>query len=295
MTRRMTFGQIASRVLLYAVVIVLSVGFAAPLVWMISTSLKTDPQVYTVPPIWIPNPMRFANYPEALSHRPFGTFAWNSIRYALLTALGAVLSSTLVAYGFSRIQWPGRDILFFVCISTMMIPFQVRMIPLYLIFKELKWLNTYKPLIVPTFLGGAYFIFLLRQFFMTIPQDLSDAARIDGCTDMGILVRIMLPLAKPVRPAAVYGFLEQLCRAADLPERGAPVPHRPRPAGLPQRVPGRVDVALLDGRQHDRRRSGDHSLLFRAAHLCGRHLDHRDQGLTLTTTLSLTSAGSIDP
>jgi multiple sugar transport system permease protein len=154
--------------------------------------------VYTVPPVWIPNPMRFVNYPEALSHRPFGTFAWNSIRYALLTALGAVLSSTLVAYGFSRIRWPGRDILFFVCISTMMIPFQVRMIPLYLIFKELKWLNSYKPLIVPTFLGGAYFIFLLRQFFMTIPQDLSDAARIDGCTDLGILVRILLPLAKPV-------------------------------------------------------------------------------------------------
>jgi multiple sugar transport system permease protein len=198
MTSHSTFGKILSRVLLYAVVILLSIGYAGPLIWMVSTSLKTDPQVYTVPPIWIPNPMRFANYPEALSHRPFGTFALNSFKYALLTVVGAVLSSTLVAYGFSRIQWAGRDILFFICISAMMIPFQVRMIPLYLIFKELKWLNSYKPLVVPTFLGGAYFIFLLRQFFMTIPQELSDAARIDGCSDLGILMRIMLPLAKPV-------------------------------------------------------------------------------------------------
>jgi multiple sugar transport system permease protein len=198
MTSRPTFGKILSRVLLYVVVFVLAVGYAAPLLWMVSTSLKTDPQVYTVPPIWIPNPMRFVNYPEALSQRPFGTFALNSIKYALLTVVGAVLSNTLVAYGFSRIRWPGRDILFFFCISAMMIPFQVRMIPLYLIFKQLAWLNSYKPLIVPTFLGGAYYTFLLRQFFLTIPQELSDAACIDGCSDLGILVRIILPLAKPV-------------------------------------------------------------------------------------------------
>jgi multiple sugar transport system permease protein len=204
MANQLRFPKIAWRLLLYVVVIVLSIGYAGPLIWMVSTSLKTDPQVYTVPPIWIPNPMRFVNYPEALSHRPFGIFALNSLKYGLLTVIGAVLSSTLVAYGFSRVRWPGRDILFFVCISAMMIPFQVRMIPLYLIFKELKWLNSYKPLIVPTFLGGAYYIFLLRQFFMTIPQDLSDAARIDGCSDLGILVRILLPLAKPV--LAVVGL-----------------------------------------------------------------------------------------
>ena len=198
MTSRPTFAKIASRVLLYIVVIALGIGYAAPPIWMISTSLKTDPQVYTVPPVWIPNPMRFANYPEALSHRPFGIFALNSLKYALLTVIGALLSNTLVAYGFSRIQWPGRNVVFFVCISAMMIPFQVRMIPLYLIFKELAWLNSYKPLIVPTFLGGAYYVFLLRQFFLTIPQELSDAARIDGCSDLEILVRILLPLAKPV-------------------------------------------------------------------------------------------------
>ncbi len=189
---------IIRKVALYTVVGLLSLSFAAPLLWMISTSLKTDPQVYHVPPIWIPNPVRFANYPEALSSRPFGTYALNSIKYALLASTGAVLSNALVGYGFSRIEWPGREVLFFLCISAMMLPFQVRMIPLYLIFKNIQWLNTYKPLIVPTFLGGAYFIFLFRQFYLTIPRELSEAAYIDGATELGILVRIILPLSKPI-------------------------------------------------------------------------------------------------
>jgi multiple sugar transport system permease protein len=190
--------HIIQRVALYTAVVLLSLSFAAPLLWMISTSLKTDPQVYHVPPIWIPNPMRFANYPEALSSRPFGTYALNSIKYALLAMTGAVLSNALVGYGFSRIEWPGREVMFFLCISAMMLPFQVRMIPLYLIFKNMKWLNTYKPLIVPTFFGGAYFIFLFRQFYLTIPRELSEAAYIDGATELGILVRIILPLSKPI-------------------------------------------------------------------------------------------------
>src|SRR5690606_12310149 len=141
--------------------------FAAPLIWMISTSLKTDPQVYTVPPVWIPNPVRWVNYPEALAIRPFGLYTYNTLKYALTSVVGVLLSCSLVAYGFARVRWPGRDIFFFLCISTMMIPFQVRMIPLYLTFKNLGWLNTYLPLIVPTFLGVPYYIFLLRQFFLT--------------------------------------------------------------------------------------------------------------------------------
>lgn len=190
--------SIIKKVGLYMVVVLLSFSFAAPLLWMISTSLKTDPQVYHVPPIWIPNPIRFANYPEALSSRPFGTYALNSIKYAVLASMGAVLSNALVGYGFSRIEWPGREVFFFLCISAMMLPFQVRMIPLYLIFKNIQWLNTYKPLIVPTFLGGAYFIFLFRQFYLTIPRELSEAAYIDGATELGILLRIILPLSKPI-------------------------------------------------------------------------------------------------
>jgi len=190
-------APMARQGLMYAVVIALSLLFAAPLLWMISTSLKTDPQVYRIPPIWIPNPARFRNYPEALVHRPFGLYFTNTLKYALPTVVGALLSNSLVAYGLSKIRWPGRDVVFFLCISTMMIPFQVRMIPLYIVFKDLGWLNSYKPLIVPTFLGAPYFVFMLRQFFLTIPQELSDAARVDGCSELGIFFRIILPLTKP--------------------------------------------------------------------------------------------------
>jgi ABC-type glycerol-3-phosphate transport system permease component len=206
LTQRTPFKAV-QRALFYLMMVALGLTFAGPLLWMLSTSLKTDPQVYTVPPTWFPNPMRLVNYPEALSSRPFGTYTYNTLRYALGAVAGALLSNTLVAYGFARIRWPGRDIFFIICLSTMMIPFQVRMIPLYLTFKNLGWLNTYLPLIVPTFLGvNAYYTFLLRQFFLTIPSELSDAARVDGCTELGILIRIILPLAKPA--LAVIGLLQ---------------------------------------------------------------------------------------
>jgi multiple sugar transport system permease protein len=204
MAKKVKSLRVIRRVVLYTVVILLGLTYAMPLLWMISTSLKTDPQVYHVPPIWIPNPVRWLNYPEALSSRPFGTYALNTIKYALLAVTGAILSNALVGYGFSRIRWPGRNALFFVCISAMMLPFQVRMIPLYLTFKDLNWLNSYKPLVVPLFLGGAYHIFLFRQFYLTIPQELSEAAYIDGCSELGIFTRIILPLSKPV--IAVVGL-----------------------------------------------------------------------------------------
>jgi multiple sugar transport system permease protein len=193
----LTGARMLRTMLLYGSVIALSLIFAAPLLWMVSTSLKTDPQVYHVPPIWIPNPARWANYTEALTKRPFGLYTLNTLRYAFGVIIGALLSNTIVAYGFSRLRWPGRNLLFFICISAMMIPYQVRMVPLFLVFKKLDWINSYKPLIVPAFLGAPYYIFLLRQFFLTIPEELSDAARVDGSSEMGILLRIILPLAKP--------------------------------------------------------------------------------------------------
>lgn len=188
-----TLGKLVLTILVFA----LSILFFLPFVWMLSTSLKTDPQVYRVPPVWIPNPIRWPNYPEALQYVPFGHYFINTLKYGLGSTLGAVLSSTLVAYGLSRVQWKGRNVLFYVILGTMMLPFQVRMIPMYLIFHRLGWLNTYLPLVVPSFTGSAYFIFLLRQFFMSIPLELSDAARIDGASELGILVRIIMPLSVP--------------------------------------------------------------------------------------------------
>jgi multiple sugar transport system permease protein len=196
--------HVLTRTLLYVVVVTLGLAFAMPLLWMIVTALKDDPDVFRLPPVWIPRPIRWANFPEALTIIPFGLHMLNTLKIAVPTVIGTLLSCSLVAYGFARIDFPGRNVLFFVCLATMMIPFQVRMIPLYIWFSNLGWLNSYKPLIVPAFFGGAYPIFMLRQFFMTIPQELSDAARIDGCNELVIYWRIVLPLAKPA--LAVVGL-----------------------------------------------------------------------------------------
>lgn len=201
-----TLAHGLGRIALYSAVIVLGLIFALPLLWMISTSVKTDPQVYHVPPIWIPNPIRPVNYLDVLTRRPFGLWFLNTLQYCVPSTAGALISSGLVAYSFSRIRWWGRDVLFFLCISTMMIPFQVQMIPLYIIFRHLGWVNSYRALVIPTFFGNAYYIFLLRQFFMTIPQELSDAARVDGASEIGILLRVIVPLARPA--LAVVGLFQ---------------------------------------------------------------------------------------
>ncbi len=206
--RKVSRGAVFWKVVLYVVLIILSLTFLMPALWMLSTSLKDTAQTYVVPPIWIPWPMRFANYPEAMTAQPFELFFRNTLFYAVGSAIGSVLSAALVAYGFSRIRWPGRDIVFFIALSTMMIPFQVRMIPLYITFKNLHWLNTYAPLIVPAFFGDVYYIFLLRQFFMSVPQELSEAARIDGSGELGIFWRVVLPLARPaIAVVALFQFM----------------------------------------------------------------------------------------
>jgi ABC-type glycerol-3-phosphate transport system permease component len=207
-SRTLRLTRTTGRVVLYALVTCLGLLFALPFLWMISTSLKNDPQTYVVPPIWIPNPMQFSNYPEAMQKAPFLRFFINTMIYALPSVVGSVISGALVAYGFARIRWWSRNFLFFLCVATLMIPFQVTMIPLYIIFKNFGWLNSYKSLVIPTFFGNAYFIFLLRQFFMTIPQELSDAARVDGCSELGIFWRIILPLAKPaLAVVALFQFM----------------------------------------------------------------------------------------
>ncbi len=195
--KRIIWGRLLRSIALHVVVVTASFLFVLPFAWMVSTSLKDDAQTFHVPPIWIPNPVRWSNYPEALTYLPFGRYVVNTLAIAACSVIGGTLSSALGAYGFSRIRWRGRDTFFFITLATMMIPFQVQMIPLFLTFRQLGWLNTFLPLIVPAFGGSPYFIFLLRQFFLSIPQDLSDAARVDGCNEIGILLRIILPLARP--------------------------------------------------------------------------------------------------
>jgi len=196
-------------VLRHLLLIVLAFTFLLPLYWMASSALKDDSQVYTIPPVWIPRPAHWNNFPDAWLQYDFNRYMLNTVvRYALPVTVATTLASALVAYGFSRVRWPGRDALFFVCLMTMMIPFQVTMVPLFIVFKRLGWLNSYLPLVIPAFCGSPYFIFMLRQFFMTIPQELSDAARMDGAGEFGILFRIVLPLAQPaLTVVALFQFM----------------------------------------------------------------------------------------
>ncbi len=191
--RRIPYGRFA----VYAALMALSIVFIAPFVWMISTSLKTGPSSIAIPPQWIPDPIVWSNYPTALGKINFLTALRNTLIYALPSVVGTVASCSLVAYGFARVRWPGRDIVFLVLLATMMLPGQVTFIPLYVIYAKLGWVGTFLPLIIPTFLGNPFFIFLLRQFFLGIPSELSDAARIDGAGELRILTRVIVPLSWP--------------------------------------------------------------------------------------------------
>lgn len=185
-------------IIVYCLLVAVSAILLLPFVWMLSASLKGSEEIFAVPPTWIPEKVHWGNYAEVFERMPFMLYLRNTAFITLLTIFGTVLSSSLVAYSFACLRWPGRDKVFLFVIATMMIPLHVIMIPLFVIFKELHWLNTYKPLIVPAFLGGGAFnIFLLRQFFLSIPKDLFDAARIDGCSELRIYWNIAIPLARP--------------------------------------------------------------------------------------------------
>lgn len=214
-TRRpVRWGVLLREIIIHAFLILVSVMWVLPMVWMVSTSLKTDAQIFTWPPQWIPRPFRFANYPEAVSYIPLLLYARNTLVVAVGTIVGSLFACPLVAYGLARIPWKGRNVLFTLTLATMMLPFQVTMIPLFVMFRQLGWINTWRPLIVPSFFGSAFYIFLLRQFFMGVPQDLVDAARIDGANELGIFVRILLPLVKPA--LAVIALFELLSRWGDF-------------------------------------------------------------------------------
>lgn len=178
--------------------IVLSAVFLVPLYWLITSSLKTDKQIFKFPPVWWPSPVTFHNYPAGLTFIPFWRYLFNTCVICVFSVLGTLISCSLVAYGLARLRWRGRNALFYIVLSTMMLPFQVTMVPIFVMFARIGWVDTFLPLIVPTFFGNAFYIFLMRQFFMTVPAELSEAARIDGCSEWDIYRRIVLPLSKPV-------------------------------------------------------------------------------------------------
>jgi multiple sugar transport system permease protein len=185
------------RFLAHVVLISMGIFFMAPFFWMLSTSLKPLTQVFIYPPEWIPRPFQWSNYLDAMTYIPFWTYWNNTLFIALTSTIGVIFSCPIVGYSIARLQWAGKNALFIMTIAVMMIPGQVTMVPLFLIFRELGWLGTPLPLIVPHFFGVPFYIFLMRQFFMQIPKDLEDAARIDGASEWKIYWRIMLPLAMP--------------------------------------------------------------------------------------------------
>jgi ABC-type glycerol-3-phosphate transport system permease component len=208
-SRSLSTSAAISKVVVFTILLILSLTWIFPLFWMVTSALKDDPQVYTVPPILIPSPAYWRNYIDAWYRLDFNTAAINSVlRYALPVTVLTVVSSVTVAYGFSKIRWRGREALFWVCIATMMLPWQVTMVPLFITYKNLGWINTYLPFVVPALFGHPYFIFLLRQFFRTIPEELSESARIEGASELGILFRILVPLAKPALAVVIlFRFL----------------------------------------------------------------------------------------
>jgi len=194
---------------IYVLLSIFGIFFFLPFVWMIFTSLKMPAQIFALPIRWFPWPIHWQNFPTMWKLTSMQVPFANSVIITFGSMAGVFLSAPVVAYGFARINFWGKDLLFIVLLGTIMLPIQITIVPLYIIYRYLGWINTFKPFIVPSFFGGgAFFIFLLRQFFMTIPSELEDAARIDGCSTFGILWRIFLPLSKPVIAAVgIFDFV----------------------------------------------------------------------------------------
>lgn len=208
--RRGVWLRKAARYLIaYTLIVPGALIFLFPLLWMVSTALKEPNQIFVYPPQWIPNPPRWANFIEGWTkYLPFDIFLRNTLIITANNVIGNLVSCSLAAYGFARLRSRARDFLFILVLATMMVPNEVTMVPTYILFTHLGWVNTFLPLMVPAWFGWPFFIFLLRQFFMTIPYELDDAARIDGCSTWGILWRIILPLSKPALAAvAVFAFI----------------------------------------------------------------------------------------
>jgi len=194
--------------LLHVGMILLGFTFLVPLAWVVSTSLKTSGEVFITPVEWIPKSPNWSNYSEVFVRLPFTQFIINSLYVSVMGTLGSVISAILVAFGLSRIRWPGRDALFGVLLATLMLPGIVTLIPVFIIFKNINWIGTFLPLWVPAWFGSAFYIFLMRQFMLTLPQELDEAARIDGASNFRILWQVIAPLCGPaIATVTIFSFL----------------------------------------------------------------------------------------
>lgn len=204
--------SLPTKISVYAALILLSVPAILPMLWMVSTSFKGNEQIFGSNTLTlgslIPSPFITHNYPDALQNMPFVLYLRNTLFLCICTVAGAVISSAIVAYGFAKIEFPGRNTLFALMIATMALPGQVTMIPIFSLFRSIGWYGTYLPLIVPAFTASAYYVFLLTQFFKTLPEEMSEAARVDGANEWTIFRSLILPLSKPaLATCALFQFI----------------------------------------------------------------------------------------
>lgn len=203
-----TTRRVVRNTLIYIAMVIIAFIFMLPIFWMLSTALKGRWEILSWPPQWIPSQPQWENFVEALTRYPFGRFMLNTLVLVLLNTIGELISVPLVAFAFARLRFPGKQALFILMLATMMIPSQVKMIPLYWMYSKLGMLDTYWPLVLPSFFGTPFFIFLMVQYIKTLPMDLDDAARIDGASTWGILYRVILPLCiPPLTIIGVFTFL----------------------------------------------------------------------------------------
>jgi multiple sugar transport system permease protein len=207
--RKKSTQVLMSNTLTYFLLFAGSILILIPFYWMVSSSFKDPGMIFKTPPQWWPNPFLWKNYPDALQFMNFWGCLRNTMTITFFAMAGQILSSSIVAYGFARMRFPGRDLLFIVLLSTIMLPPQVTLIPIFKIFTTLGWYDTFKPLTVPAYFGGGvFFIFLLRQYYMTIPIEMDEAAKIDGAGTFGTFTKVILPQAKPVlATVAIFSFM----------------------------------------------------------------------------------------
>ena len=198
---RTNWSKILSALAVYLALLVAGAVILLPILWMVSTAFKLYRDTFRIPPMWFPPYFSLDNFKRVFLVIPFGQMMFNSLKVASLGTLGQVISCTLGGYAVARMRFVGKQPLFLVLLATMMVPYQVVMIPIFIIMKNLGWVNTHTALIVPAFLGGAFGIFLMRQFFLTLPNELEDAARIDGANPLQIFGYVILPLARPALTA----------------------------------------------------------------------------------------------
>ena len=197
MNRDLATRRRMTNLLVHMVLVGLLALMLGPFFWLASTSFKTNAEMFKLPPQWIPSPATLEHYERALTEYPAARYTANTLTIVFFSTVGTLLSCSMAAYAFSRLRWPDRRLIFGLLLATMMIPGQVTMIPVFILFSKLHWVDTFLPLVVPAFFGNAFYIFLLRQFFMTIPEELLEAARLDGASEWRVFWTVMVPLSKP--------------------------------------------------------------------------------------------------